>query len=1627
MAITYDWVRQQSPGGSWTSAGVADPFAGYFSDYRVGIRINYSTPAADSKLYKWRVRVRSHDSSQTLIYTEWQYRNTGTSVSLVSYDLTALIAWPTVWTIGSGDLALYSVNLNSPTMSKSWAVGTLVADYELRIDGVLQGSAIGTAGSGLGIGGYDLRTLSVENLEVDKPITNCSRPETITVRGDVCTLPPPSTSLFSGGWTPNGTVSCEVAAKDLARSTTYWSPEPLSFSPASPDSTSGKVGDFELEWNGVDENDFPLQGNHVMTAKAVGPNASGHGGYSYAHEKWKDFVCYTCSCPAGDNSFSIGDLAYSVFDMLEPANSFGYGWTSESTAKLEQIGDGLYYKGTGSYARWTEVEEGVYVPFSPGNTTQVEKDLGSTTARYKLIFRDQTVQEFDENGKLRRAVDQNDNEVTYSYSSTTGYLETVSDGNGRSRHYTTRADGQPLTKRDNDATTGRLTEYVYYPDTDPDVPNRLHKIIDPEGNETEFLYYTEGALMSIIDPEGLVASFFEYDELGRLAAEESYGELRYEVHRFSNESRFRNYHRSLDHTQIRWNYAYPDQYGNITKTEEIISYPPDYNWLFRTTTREFEDPNNPNLLTKEIDHNLNVTEMTYTPDGNLKTVTDKAGNITTYVYAEEIDEPLNPKHRNRVREIHRPPVHVEGRLVTYPPTVFEYDANGNLARVTDAKGQTTEMAYDTDGKLLSVTNRRGHTTEFVYEGSPFTGASRNLLQIKTPKGDSSLDGFRSVFFEYDDYDNVISVKDDLDNEVVTDYDLLGRVIKVTDPLGAETEYIFGNTLLEEVLLPPNNGSSSLPRKTSILYDDANRLREIRRDIDSIGTQEMRVKYDHDIYGEVTALTRLKNGLERSYTLAYDSLYRPVEVRDSLADPGISITGYELHCKGHSTTSARGIRHKMSLDSRCLLREVQVGDPDPEDYMNLEILDPRQRRTWDYDELGRMIESKQVDSRYGVSRFGTGVHSLIERVRYDELDRVVSISLDRPSLYLKARFGENYGRGPHKFKYAYDPEGNLVKATDPDGNVTEYSYFRDNRLKQITVKRASEPDRVFTYSYDLAGRLLAIVYPEDTEIVAKFDDGTNTTGSGWDAKGQLLHLRYEKDGNLVRRFAFTYDPSGNRASQLEETPAKVIKWEYLYDWLDRLHTVKRDEADIVANLASPLPTISIYGYDASDNRVELQLPQEDLIFTYVVDDADNLLEVHRQEGSDPPVLVESFTYDEDGNMLTRTNELTDEVITYEWDDFNKLAKVSSAIDSVPTTTVKESNLYDLKGIRRHKTDKNGNSSHELTAGITTTLSKAASGSTAPTISYVMGHQLLGAEVNGNWQYFLTDALGTVRDIVDEAGDVIQSYEFNEHGIPMAGSGAGSGTFSPKTYQGALSVNDDRNDSGLYLMGHRHYAADLGRFISRDPIGFAGGLNLFGTAFGNNPITFVDANGLQPSSSSKEAKLTFCADRANWFEDWFGGGSQDDPTGHSWLILEDPSDRTYEMQVFETGSDFGAAAYRPGKPRGSSRWEAHLGVLPREIGPNTVTRTVSLTPDQLKDFRKFVDNNRGWFYHPWSNCTDYAREGWAAAGQYLFRGPDFTFMIDRPGAAATSLGVANAVDKMSEVEYDGWMSAMGSIPF
>ena len=121
------------------------------------------------------------------------------------------------------------------------------------------------------------------------------------------------------------------------------------------------------------------------------------------------------------------------------------------------------------------------------------------------------------------------------------------------------------------------------------------------------------------------------------------------------------------------------------------------------------------------------------------------------------------------------------------------------------------------------------------------------------------------------------------------------------------------------------------------------------------------------------------------------------------------------------------------------------------------------------------------------------------------------------------------------------------------------------------------------------------------------------------------------------------------------------------------------------------------------------------------------------------------------------------------------------------------------------------------------------------------------------FHLPDALGSTRDVVDSSGNVIRSNEWDEYGNLISSWSSGTGAATPKTWIGGLSVNDDTADSGLWNMGHRNYAGGvLGRFISRDPIGFNGSsMNLY--AYPTNPVSFVDPDGREPYAPLNESRV------------------------------------------------------------------------------------------------------------------------------------------------------------------------------
>jgi uncharacterized protein RhaS with RHS repeats len=61
-----------------------------------------------------------------------------------------------------------------------------------------------------------------------------------------------------------------------------------------------------------------------------------------------------------------------------------------------------------------------------------------------------------------------------------------------------------------------------------------------------------------------------------------------------------------------------------------------------------------------------------------------------------------------------------------------------------------------------------------------------------------------------------------------------------------------------------------------------------------------------------------------------------------------------------------------------------------------------------------------------------------------------------------------------------------------------------------------------------------------------------------------------------------------------------------------------------------------------------------------------------------------------------------------------------------------------------------------------------------------------------------------------------------------------------------------ESGLQLCGYRYYDRETGRWLTRDPIGYEGGMHLYGYV-GNSPVNAVAPSGLRDITNTDRAHL------------------------------------------------------------------------------------------------------------------------------------------------------------------------------
>jgi RHS repeat-associated protein len=117
----------------------------------------------------------------------------------------------------------------------------------------------------------------------------------------------------------------------------------------------------------------------------------------------------------------------------------------------------------------------------------------------------------------------------------------------------------------------------------------------------------------------------------------------------------------------------------------------------------------------------------------------------------------------------------------------------------------------------------------------------------------------------------------------------------------------------------------------------------------------------------------------------------------------------------------------------------------------------------------------------------------------------------------------------------------------------------------------------------------------------------------------------------------------------------------------------------------------------------------------------------------------------------------------------------------------------------------------------------------------GHGLLSRHMGTNSRFYNFDYRGSMVQRTSVSGSVLSAHMQDAYGVQVS-----SATGDVFACFGAQFGNRVENDNGLILMGHRVYDPSVGRFLTRDPIGYAGGLNLYAYCNGD-PINLVDPMG------------------------------------------------------------------------------------------------------------------------------------------------------------------------------------------
>jgi RHS repeat-associated protein len=747
---------------------------------------------------------------------------------------------------------------------------------------------------------------------------------------------------------------------------------------------------------------------------------------------------------------------------------------------------------------------------------------------------------------------------------------------------------------------------------------------------------------------------------------------------------------------------------------------------------------------------------------------------------------------------------------------YSYDANGHLTKVVDANGGVTNYTYDSLGELLTIQDPRG----LVFLTNQYDGNGRIVRQTQPDQ---------TVFqFNY--------ITDPVTGQI-TETD-------VTDPAGNVKRVTFVNGYTASVTLASNDAQN---KQTFTYNRDAN-TNQLTSFIDPLSRE---TDFTYDGMGNLTSVTRLAHTANLVTTsFQYEPTFNQLSL---VTDPMGHQTQYQYDIAGNLITVIDPLQRQTSY--------TYFGDGQVQS-----VTDPLLNMTQFSYDAGKLasitdpVQNTSTTFRDAAGRLVTATDPMgnTYQYQYDNLDQVTAVIDPAGGMT----------------SFTYDPNGNALTMQDARQQSTnaKTSYTYDNRDRVIS--KVDPLKRSETYQYDAMGNLTGITDGRGKVTTYKYDNlyrrtfvGYGTTFNGgvpsyestvtfaFDAGNRMTRVTDSLAGvitpqyDLLNRLISKATPQGtitygydNDNRQTSMTVAGQPQVTYSYDAGNRItqvsqgsssSTIAYDGNDRRTSVSLPNGVTSSYGYDTASRLTSISYqmgstPLGNLAYSY--DAANHRLQMSgtlAQTGLPQPVTA--ATYD-DANELTMWNGATltydgagnlmsDGANSYSWNARKQLASVSGAASA--------SFLYGADGQRTSNASGvsflyDGNNPVQELSGTTVT-ANLQTGATDET--------WIRADASGSYTPLL-DAMGSTVALVNSTGALTTRYTYDPFGNTTI---VGSGVANPAQFTGR-----ENDGTGLYFYRARYYSPFLHRFISEDPAGARGGINLYQYADGD-PVDISDPFG------------------------------------------------------------------------------------------------------------------------------------------------------------------------------------------